>query len=137
MKRRISIIAASAIVIAFVIAIALAPPIHGSQKYEVNPIISVPAYKTDATRAIEAYERMMENYMFITEKHFSNAGRDIEKLSAQLGSIDAKLTQLSSRLARIEEQMGITPPAPVVDQQKPDKPKEKAKPKDQPKKHEF
>ena len=137
MKTRISIIAVSAILIAVIIGTSLAPPIHGSQKYEVNPRISVPAYKTDATRAIEAYERLMENYMFITEKNFTAIDKDVSKVSAQLNSIDTKLTQLSNRLARIELHMGITPLPPIVDDPKPPAQPEKPKPKIQIKNHNY
>ena len=40
---------------------------ESSKVYEIHPEITVPEYKTDATRAIEAYERMMDRYMGMTE----------------------------------------------------------------------
>jgi len=82
--------------------------IQGSQKtYEVKPYITVPEYRTDAARAIDAYERLMERYMGLTEKNILMVGTDIREMSKKLDSIDGKLTQLSAAIARIEKALGI------------------------------
>ena len=86
----------------------LCTSIQGSQKtYEVKPYISVPQYRTDAARAIDAYERLMERYMDLTEKNLFMVGTDIRAVAKKLDSFDAKLTQLSAAIARIEKALGI------------------------------
>ncbi|MFQ6036318.1 MAG: hypothetical protein ACE5NM_10825 [Sedimentisphaerales bacterium] len=83
---------------------------QGSQKtYEVQPYITVPEYRTDAARAIDAYERLMERYMDLTEKNLFIVGTDIREVTKKLDSIDDKLTQLSATIARIEKALGIEP----------------------------
>ena len=82
--------------------------IQGSQKtYEVKPSLTVPEYRTDAARAIDAYERLMERYMDLTEKNILMVGTDMREMSKKLDSIDDKLTQLSARIGRIEKALGI------------------------------
>jgi len=82
--------------------------IQGSQKtYEIKPSLTVPEYRTDAARAIDAYERLMERYMDLTEKNLFMVGTDIREVSKKLDSIDDKLTQLSAAIARIEKALGI------------------------------
>ncbi len=77
--------------------------------YEVQPYITVPEYRTDAARAIDAYERLMERYMDLTEKNLFIVGTDIREVVKKLDSIDDKLTQLSARIGRIENALGIEP----------------------------
>jgi hypothetical protein len=92
--------------------------IQGEQKtYEIQPQITVPEYKTDAARAIDAYERLMERYMNQTERNsrlFNVAVKDINK---KLNSIDHKLTELSVRIGRIEKTLGIKQPQPAANEQ--------------------
>ena len=78
--------------------------------YEVHPQISVPEYRTDAARAIDAYERMMERSMNLNEKNLTAIGADLRKVVRILNSIDAKLTGLNTRVARIEKSLGIKQP---------------------------
>jgi len=88
----------------------LSTSIQGSQKtYEVKPYITVPEYRTDAARAIDAYERLMERYMDLTEKNLFIVGTDIREVVKKLDSIDDKLTHLSATIARIEKALGIEP----------------------------
>jgi len=102
---------ASAFAIACCLAgLWLSTSIQGSQKtYEVKPYITVPEYRTDAARAIDAYERLMERYMDLTEKNLFIVGTDIREVVKKLDSIDDKLTQLSARIGRIEKALGIEP----------------------------
>ena len=78
--------------------------------YEVRPQISVPEYRTDAARAIDAYERMMERSMDLNEKNLTAIGADLREVVRILNSIDAKLTGLNTRVARIEKSLGIKQP---------------------------
>ena len=85
--------------------------IHGGERtYEVRPEIEIPAYRSDSTRMIEAYERLMERYMDMVEKN--------------LVSIEKKLDELSARTARIEKALVIeTPQDPINNQNNTEKSK--------------
>jgi hypothetical protein len=86
----------------------LSTSIQGSTKtYEVQPRVTIPEYRTDAARAIDAYERLMERYMDLTERNQINFDRDIQEMNKKLDSIDSKLTELSERIIRIEKALGI------------------------------
>ncbi|UCD50224.1 MAG: hypothetical protein JSW27_22180 [Phycisphaerales bacterium] len=88
------------------------------QRYEVETqVYSTPEHRTDATRAIEAYERVMERYMDATKGNFVEISGDIRSIGATLDSIDTKLTRVDMRLERIERHLGILPPpiAPTPD----------------------
>jgi hypothetical protein len=52
----------------------------------------------------------MERYMDLTEINFVTTGRDIQSISQTIAKIDNRLTQISRRLARIENHLGITKP---------------------------
>jgi hypothetical protein len=84
---------------------------HGGPKtYEIQPRISVPQYKTDAARAIEAYEHLMERYMNMTQISSMRVDRDLKEVIKKLDSIDNKLSELSSRISGIERKLGIGEP---------------------------
>lgn len=85
-----------------------ATSIQGVEKtYEVQPQITLPEYRTDAARAIDAYERLMERYMDLTERNLIGIRMDLKRTVEKLGSIDDKLIKLSARMARIEKALGI------------------------------
>jgi hypothetical protein len=83
--------------------------------YEVEAqVYGVPAAQSDAARAINAYERLMERHMDLTERTFIGYGADVKALTARFDALDAKLTavdarlsQMDQRLARIEKHLGI------------------------------
>lgn len=81
---------------------------------EIRPEIRVPEYRTDAARAIDAYERLMDRYMTLTERNLSGIKVDMRSVAKKLESIDGKLTGLSIRMARIEKALGIEPPKKPV-----------------------
>ena len=84
------------------------------RRYEVEAqVYSTPEYRTDTTRAIEAYERLMERYMDVTERNFSEVSGDIGAIAVMLDRIDAKMAKLDTRLERIERHLGILP-SPVA-----------------------
>lgn len=82
----------------------------GPKTYEIQPKISVPGYKTDAVRAIDAYERLMERYMNMTDRNSARIDSDLKQIIRQLDVINDKLTRLSLRIARIEKTFGIEEP---------------------------
>ena len=79
----------------------------GQNTYELQPNLTIPEYKTDAVRAIEAYERLMDRYMDLTGSHLSTVGMDLRGVVTRLDSIDGRLTELSARLTRIEQALDI------------------------------
>ncbi len=113
MRTRRNLLAVTAIIIFCCITVWLGAPIQGGQKtYEIHPNIDIPQYHNPQPRAIDAYERLMERYMDLTEINFITTGRDIETISQTITSIDNRLTQISERLTRIENHLGITQPKP-------------------------
>jgi len=122
MRTSRNLLALTAVGACCLIAVWFCTSIQGGQRtYELQPHITVPEYRTDAARAIDAYERLMDRYMDLTEKNLFRVGTDIRDVVKKLDSIDAKLTQLSASTARIEKALGIKQPSPSVEQK--DKPK--------------
>lgn len=114
MKSR-NLLAIAAGLICCIMVVWLAPSIHGGEKtYEVRPYVSIPEYRTDAARAIDAYERLMDRYMGLTERNLTRIGTDLTGVVKKLDSIDAKLTELSTRMARIEIALGIEEAPPLL-----------------------
>jgi hypothetical protein len=81
----------------------------GEKTYELRPEITLPEYRSDAARAIDAYERTMTHYMSLVERNLTGVNTDVRAVLRKLDSIDAKMIALSVRLARIEEVLGIEP----------------------------
>ena len=80
------------------------------KRYEIETqVYGVPEYRTDAARAIDAYERLMDRHMDLTERGLLDVAADIQTVAARLDAIDARLTQFDARLARIEQHLGIAP----------------------------
>jgi len=103
-----NLLAAAAVVICCITVIWFSTTTQGSPKtYEVRPRISLPEYKTDTVHAIDAYERLMERYMNMTEKSSTRIDSDLKEVIKKLDSINDKLTKLSLRIARIEKTFGI------------------------------
>jgi hypothetical protein len=103
-KRNMMIIGLVAAVCLIAARLAISIPAKVSN-YEIEPVITTPEYRTDAARAIDAYERLMERYMDLAESHLM----DNQSVAQKLDSIDAKMSDLSTRLARIEKALGIDP----------------------------
>jgi septal ring factor EnvC (AmiA/AmiB activator) len=87
------------------------------RNYEIDAqVYSVPPAQSDAARAINAYERLMERHMDMTERHLAGLAEDIKMLAAEFDAVDARfialdarLTQMDRRLARIEKHLGTAP----------------------------
>jgi hypothetical protein len=77
-------------------------------------VYTTPEYQTDTTRAINAYEKLMDRYMDTTERSFSALSTDIKMLTVKLDAMDAKLASLDARLARIEQHLGIVTVLPAA-----------------------
>lgn len=86
---------------------------QSGKSYEIEAqVYTTPEYRTDAARAIDAYERAMQRYMDTTERHFIEVLDYTGAIAARLEAIDARLSKLDARLERIERHLGIVPPAP-------------------------
>ena len=89
------------LIIGLVVLLASATGVESGGKrhtYEVRNSITTPQYRSDAARAIDAYERLMDRYMSLTENNLIAAqaeGRDVAY----------RLTRLESSLERIEQKL--------------------------------
>jgi hypothetical protein len=86
----------------------------GQKKYELRPHINIPEYRTDAARAIDAYERLMDRYMNLTERNSIRIETGLESVSRKLDTIDRKLTDLSARMTKIERALETRLPKPPI-----------------------
>jgi hypothetical protein len=111
MKTNRNTLAILAVIIACSVLVWLSASMEGSQKtYEIHPNITMPEYKTDLVRVMDAYERLMERYMDLTQQNQAMVGTDLRYVVTTLDSIDVQLTGLSTRIARIEAALGIKQP---------------------------
>jgi len=111
MKAKRYLLFVVAIIVCGLTVIWFSTPIQADDKtYEVRPQISIPEYRTDAARAIDAYERLMDRYMQMTERVFVGIDTDVRDVVKRLNSVDSKLTELLTRLTRIENALGIARP---------------------------
>jgi hypothetical protein len=85
-----------------------------SRRYEIRPEIRLPEYRSDAARAIDAYERLMERYMTLSESNLGGIETDLKSVVRKLDSIDGQLRGLSGRMGRIEKALGIAPVKPAI-----------------------
>jgi Na+/phosphate symporter len=82
--------------------------IQGSQKtYEVQPQITMPGYRVEAIRVLDAYERLMERYMDLVDRNLISIDKNLSGIEEKIDSIDGKITELCERTSRIEEALGI------------------------------
>lgn len=110
MPRNKNLIMLSTVLACSVIMAWLCISSRGESSYEIQPRITVPAYRTDAARAIDAYERVMERFINLTDKNLTDIDTEVKGIAATLHSVDDKLTELTGRMARIEKALGIEQP---------------------------
>jgi peptidoglycan hydrolase CwlO-like protein len=96
------------------IALCFSTSIHGGQKYQVRPEITIPEYRTDAARAVDAYERLMDRFMSMTERNLVGIDNDVKRVNRQLTSINSKLSELLVRIANIEKKLNFKHPVRAV-----------------------
>lgn len=87
--------------------------------YEIRPEIRLPEHRTDAARAIDAYERLMDRYMSLGEKNLNGINVNLGSVMNRLDSINVTLMGLSERMARIEKALGIEAPKVSVPKKAP------------------
>ncbi len=121
MSSRKGILGIVSCVVVFAAVVWYCGVIEGDERtYDIRPEIRLPENRTDAARAIDAYERLMERYMTLSERSFIGVEGDLKEVCKKLDSIDGKLAGLSERIGRIEKALGIEPPRqPAVLRAKP------------------
>ena len=111
MSRNCKVYVVIAAIVFCVVAFCLSTSVgQNRRKYEVETqVYGVPAYQSDAARAIEAYERLMERYLDLSERNLVDLAADVKVFTEKLNAIDGRLSMLDARLARIEQHLGIAP----------------------------
>lgn len=133
MAKKIKSYGAGVLFVIFIgVLIWFAGSLNGSQDYDVRPEISIPEYKSDAARAIDAYEKVMNRYMDLSESNFKNIELDNRKIFEKLLEIQTDISRIDMRLERIEKAMGLDPLPPVCTKVPPQGPAKKSAPKKAP-----
>ena len=126
-----NLLAAAAVILCCITVIWFSTITKGSPTtYEVRPRISLPEYKTDTVHAIDAYEKLMERYMNLTERNSIRIDSDLKEVIKRLDSINYKLTELSFRIAKIEKTFGIEESKPQAKKKPRPKVRDKKAPKE-------
>ncbi len=98
----------AAAVLALCIVLSSSTSIQGRGKdYEIRPEITLPEQKTDITRFIESYERILDRLITTNERGQLNLTDNIGNISEKLESINKKLNDVLTRLGRIEKALNI------------------------------
>ena len=104
-KRQTVLVAGAVLVVCFMV-FCFVTTIQGSQNsYEVKPPITISEQRSDAARAIDAYERVMDRFMNITQSNLSGIGTDVHNISERLVVIERKISELSEKMDSIAEKL--------------------------------
>ncbi len=110
-KANKSVLAFGAVIIFCLIIILFSPSIYGGHKrYEVKPQIYLPEYATDTPHIIYVYENMIDRLLGQTENNLNNINTEIKVIAEKLDSIETNITELSTRIERVETALGIEQP---------------------------
>ncbi len=111
-----NLLAVAAGLVACVIVVWSSKSIQGGpKKYELRPQVTIPEYRTDTARAIDAYERLMNRYMSLTERNLIRIETKLGNIVKKLDSIDYKLTELTGRMTKIEKTLSASQAKPSVE----------------------
>ncbi len=96
---------ATAVLAVCIVLLSSSTSIEGRDKktYEIRPEITLPEHKTDTTRFIESYERILQR-LITNERSRINLTDDV---SGKLESMDKKLDDILTRLGKIEKALNI------------------------------
>jgi len=115
MKIKGNLLALAAGLIACIVLVLFSTSIHGGEEtYEIHPHVAVPYGYTptmDIYPLIDLIEHLTALNQQITQNQLSEMDKNIKGIVEKLDAIDAKLTGLSARIARIEKKLGIKQPA--------------------------
>lgn len=116
-KRNKNLLVIGIVLIVCFVVVGLSRSIQGRDRdYEIKPEIRLPEYRTDTGRAIDAYERVMDRFMNLTEENLTSVDTEVKDISKKLVLIDFKLTDISMRMSRIEKALGIEQSGKPVEQ---------------------
>ena len=114
-KESKNLLAVGVVLVVSLIVIGFSSSIQGREKScDIKPEITLPEYRTDTARAIDVYERVMYHFISLTERSLTDINTDVKDIAKKLVLIDFKLTELSTRMARIEKALGIEEPEKQV-----------------------
>jgi len=63
--------------------------------------ITVPAYKSDTVRMIEAYERLSDQYLTLVQQHLLGMDSTEQAILKKLDSLEKKLEEVSQKIDRL------------------------------------
>ncbi len=111
MKTNRNLLVVVTVLIVCMVVVWFSTSIQGDERtYEIRPQVAVPYGYTptlDTSRIVDAYERLVQRYMDLTERNLTGISTNVQDIAKRLDSIDAGLTELSLRMSRIEKALGI------------------------------
>lgn len=107
-KERKNLLAVCTILVVCLVAWWASSIQGGVRKFEIKPEISLPQSRTDTARAIDAYESVMNRLMDMTERNLTGINTDVKDIRRMLVTVDLKLTELSKRMSKMEEALGVS-----------------------------
>jgi hypothetical protein len=121
MNRTLKVCVLPAVILSALTVLSLSTSVGQDRRsYDTQmQVYGVEPGRSDAGRAIDAYERLMERYMNQSEARLAALDARLAALDRTLVAVDAKLAALDSRLARIEQHLGVKPAAPAPDPNRP------------------
>lgn len=91
---------------AAVIAVSDSKHEKRENRYELENEISLPEYKSNIDKMIDAYERMVDRLLYATSSG-TKFNSDVNSIYKKLSDIDNKLTVITARLGTIEKKLEI------------------------------
>ncbi|MFA5783434.1 MAG: hypothetical protein WC962_01000 [Phycisphaerae bacterium] len=80
---------------------------HGVEKEIEVQTYSLPEYRSDTARAIDAYQQMINRMLDDNQQNWANLQQQLNTINAKLDKIQSDIDGISRQIGRIEEKMGI------------------------------
>jgi hypothetical protein len=87
---------------------------QGRKTYEIRPQIPESVFNTGSTRALDAYERVIDRVLELNSRQLDAMDLNVKDMSKQLARVEAKLDRLLNHTLFIEYALGI-PQGAVTD----------------------
>lgn len=68
---------------------------------------SLPEYRSDTARAIDAYQQMINRMLDDNQQNWANLQQQLNTINAKLDRIQSDIDGISQKISRIEKKMGI------------------------------
>lgn len=108
-----NLLIATAVLALCIVLASFSTSIQGRDRgYEIRPEITLPEQKTDTTRFIESYERILDR-MISTNERGQIIADNVGNISEKLESMDKKLDDISARIEKIENALNINERASI------------------------